>query len=167
MKNILLIVLLLAVTTLIILQFRGRNTAEPQPIVKVDTIYIEQIIKDTIPQLVYRTIKEVIVDTIYSIDSIPTPILVPLEERSYSNELVTEKEDTIAYRVNISGYKAQLNDIEIGIKYKQFNTTIIQPYKPNWKDRFNLSLQSGVGYGIINKKADVYVGVGLSCKIRL
>lgn len=166
MKNILLVVLLAAVTTLIIIQWKGQPK-ELEPITTTDTIYITQTVRDTIPKLIYRTIKEVRIDTVYTIDSIPTPILLPLEELTYSNTLVTEKEDTIEYRANISGYKASLDSIGIRMKYKQLNTTILQSSKENWKDRFGLGLQMGVGYGITNKRPDIYVGFGISYKIHL
>lgn len=36
--------------------------------------------------------------------------------------------------------------------------------KPKWKDKFTISPQVGVGYGIMTNKLDVYVGFGISYK---
>lgn len=58
----------------------------------------------------------------------------------------------------------KLDSITFKLKYKQINTnTIIE--KPKKDKRWNVGVGVGTGYGLINKKPDVFVGVSISYKL--
>lgn len=167
MKKIILFLIFISVILITYLTFKVSDKQDKvsNNVVTTDTIYIIQVIHDTIPQLVVERIKEIKIDTLYSVDSIYTPILLPIEERIYENEITTAKLDTIQYRASVTGYRASLDSIDIAIKYKQYNTTMITNKNKKWIDGFYISPSVGLGYGLINKKCDIYLGVGVGCKI--
>jgi len=159
MKNIIPTILLIALLVGLLLMTRN-NKSTPAAITTIDTVYITQIVRDTVPQLIERRTKEVVRDIVYNVDSIMIPVYIPIEQQTYSNQLTTEKQDTVEYRASVSGYRASLDNIEITMKYRQFNTTITQQSKGRWTDRINFGVQIGTGYGMFNRKPDVYVGFG-------
>nr|DAM58711.1 MAG TPA: hypothetical protein [Caudoviricetes sp.] len=127
------------------------NNRKEESIPQIDTITI--IRTDTItiikPQHIYKYVDRIIRDTLYSIDSILVPVNVPLETKVY--------EDT-TYRAVISGYRANLDSISI------FNKNQIQYInKITYKTKkWNISPSLGLGYGILNRKIDVYMGFSLN-----
>lgn len=126
------------------------NNRKEEPIKIIDTITI--IKTDTItiikPQSVIRYVDKIVRDTLYSIDSIPVFINVPIETKVYADS---------NYRAVVSGYKASLDTISI------FNKNLIQyinkiTYKTK---RINFSPSIGFGYGMFNKRIDMYVGFSI------
>lgn len=126
------------------------SNREKEEIQITDTITI--IKRDTItiikPQPVIRYRDRIIRDTLYSIDSIPVFINVPIETKVYADS---------NYRAVVSGYKASLDTISI------FNKNLIQyinkiTYKTK---RINFSPSIGFGYGMFNKRIDMYVGFSI------
>lgn len=116
-------------------------------ITKVDTLIIEKPIPDTV------YIKEIITDTVYSTDSVLVEVQLPVETKIYT--------DDSTYEASISGYKAELD------YFKVFPvTTTIYNEKTLEIERkqplLTHNIQLGVGYGVINKKPDLYVGYGIS-----
>lgn len=89
-------------------------------------------------------------------------------------ELVTEKKkyldtlyckgDTAIINASVSGINASLDSIGIRLKKKNYiQTNTIEITNTVYKrKRFNISPQVGFGYGILNNKCDIYLGVGLS-----
>ena len=112
-------------------------------IIRTDTI---EIIK---PQPVIKYRNKIVRDTLYSIDSIPVLVDVPIETKVYQDS---------NYRAIISGYKTELDSIHI------FNKNQIQYInKITYKTKkWNISPSVGVGYGAFNKKIDMYVGFSLN-----
>lgn len=124
--------------------------AKEEPIPQTDTITI--IKRDTItiikPQPIIQYVDRIVRDTLYSVDSIPVPINVPIETKVYADS---------NYRAIISGYRPQLDSISI------FNKNQIQyinkiTYKTK---RINFSPSIGFGYGMFNRKFDMYVGFSI------
>lgn len=129
------------------------SNREKEEIQITDTITI--IKRDTItiikPQPIVEYRDRIIRDTLYSIDSIPVPINVPIEVKVYQDS---------SYRAVISGYKPELDSIYIFNK-NQIQTINKITYKTK---RINFSPSIGFGYGMFNRKFDTYVGfsIGLS-----
>lgn len=116
-------------------------------ITKVDTVIVEKPIPDTI----YLT--KIVTDTVYSTDSVLVEVQLPVETKIYT--------DDSTYEASISGYKAELD------YFKVFPvTTTIYNEKTLEIERkqplLTHNIQLGVGYGVINKKPDLYVGYGIS-----
>lgn len=123
------------------------NTKETitDTIIKKDTL----IKKDTIyyPKPIPKYIK--IKDTIYiekKGDSIPLPI----EEKTYT--------DDSTYNVRISGFKPVLEEIMVFPNTIYITTEKTLEIKK--KQRFNWGIQCGMGYGMINNKMDIFIGIG-------
>lgn len=135
---------------------------------KTDTLTVTKT--DTVPQYITKTItkplpvKETILrhDTLYN---------APLSVKTYEDSITTTNNAKVQYRATVSGYEQSLDTIEFNVKYPMITNTItntitnekvITKYK-NPKITFNLSV--GAGYGIINKKPDIYVGFSLGMPI--
>lgn len=116
-------------------------------ITKVDTVIVEKPIPDTI----YLT--KIVTDTVYSTDSVLVEVQLPVETKIYT--------DDSTYEASISGYKAELDYFKvfpvITTIYNE-KTLEIERKQP----LLTHNIQLGVGYGVINKKPDLYVGYGIS-----
>lgn len=146
--NLLIIISIIIVVTCI----RCYSNNRKEEVIRItDTITI--IKRDTItiikPQHTYKYRDRIVRDTLYNTDSIPVPVDVPIETKVYEDS---------SYRAVISGYKAELDSIYI------FNKNEIQYInKISYKTKkLNISPAVGVGYGILNRKIDVYVGFSLN-----
>lgn len=130
----------------------NRNSVENS--LKTDTVTITKIDTVTImkPVIQYRYITQVITDTLYNTDSIKVPVRIPIERTTYQDS---------TYRAVVSGYRASLDTIQIypTHTYKTIINTITK------QRRFNIGVQAGVGYGVFNKKPDIYVGLGVSYRL--
>lgn len=128
----------------------NRNSVENS--LKTDTVTITKIDTVTIikPVVQYRYITQVITDTLYNTDSIKVPVRIPIESKTYQDS---------TYRAVISGYRASLDSIQV---YPIHTITTITNTK---QKRFNIGVQTGVGYGCFNKKPDIYVGLGVSYRL--
>ena len=82
--------------------------------------------------------------------------------------------DTLRYQCLIEGYgyendsMPRLTDFKAHYKakYTQTNTTITQTItKPQKRKLIHIQPQVGFGYGVINKKPDMYVGLGIGIDI--
>lgn len=125
--------------------------AKEEPIPQTDTITI--IKRDTItiisPQPVIQYRDKIVRDTLYSIDSIPVLVDLPIETKVYADS---------SYRAVVSGYKAELDSIYIFNK-NQIQTINKITYKTK---KWNVSPSVGIGYGILNRKIDMYVGFSIN-----
>lgn len=111
-------------------------------IIKRDTI---TIIK---PQPIVEYRDRIIRDTLYNTDSVPVLVDVPIEVKVYQDS---------SYRAVISGYKAELDSIYIFNKNQIYTINKIT-YKTK---RINFSPSIGFGYGMFNKRIDMYVGFSI------
>lgn len=142
--------LIIFIIVLICLKCCYFNNRKEEKIPQTDTITI--IKRDTItiikPQPVIQYRDRIVRDTLYNTDSIPVLVDVPIETKVYADS---------NYRAVVSGYKASLDAISI------FNKNQIQyinkiTYKTK---RINFSPSIGFGYGMFNRKFDMYVGFSI------
>lgn len=129
----------------------GKGNKQIKIIYNTDTIYNKDTITITklVPQTTY--IDHYITDTLYTTDSIYVPVQVPIETNIYKDSLHT---------VKFSGYKAKIEHFECYQRetiIKQEKVLEIEKKKPYIES----GIQLGIGYGIMNKKPDVYVGYGI------
>ena len=117
-------------------------------IVKVDTITYEK----PIPKYITQT--KTITDTLKTTDTIPqyVEVEVPIESKTY--------QDSTYYAV-ISGFRANLDTLKV---FPRETTITIEKtsYKPNKGVKIRPSVNVGYGYGMFNKKSDLYIGLGAS-----
>ena len=131
-------------------------TTEPEPsvVIERDTVYKDTTIYKPVPVDSHKTRKVVYIrvpvpkylpgDTIH--DSIEVP--VPIYQKRYENSL---------YTAWVSGYRPNLDSIRLYLPEVQTTVTktIVTP-----APLITFGIQAGGGYGIINRKPDIYVGVG-------
>ena len=131
-------------------------TTEPEPsvVIERDTVYKDTTIYKPVPVDSHKTGKVVYIrvpvpeylpgDTIH--DSIEVPI--PIMQKRYEDSL---------YTAWVSGYRPNLDSIRLYLPEVQTTVTktIATP-----APLITFGIQAGGGYGIINRKPDIYVGVG-------
>lgn len=142
--------------------FAGKRTAISQMetttdtlvVTRIDTIRIEKPMYHTV--ITRDTILLAVADTIRVNDT--TYVQLPIESKVYSDSL---------YKAQVSGYKAELDWIEVYPVTKTVtvnNTLTNTAYK---KTRWGIGIQAGYGATIYNSKIQLtpYVGVGVSCNL--
>ena len=133
-------------------------TTEPEPsiVIKRDTVWKDSIIREPLPaetintgRVVYLRIpvpgkRDTLRDTIR--DSIDIP--VPIYQKRYEDSL---------YTAWVSGFEPNLDSINLHQPTitETITKTIVKP-----SPLITFGIQAGGGYGIINRKPDIYVGVG-------
>ena len=135
---------------------------------KTDTLTVTKT--DTVPQYITKTItkpkyvKEEIIrhDTLYN---------APLSLKTYEDSITTTNDAKVQYRAIISGYEQSLDTIELDVKYPMITNTItntitnektITKYR---NPKITAGIAAGAGYGIINKKPDIFIGFSLQVPI--
>lgn len=113
-----------------------------------DTFYLTKPIPELIEVVRIDTVKE------------NTPLIV--ENKTYKDTICNEK-DSIILQSTIQGVNAMLLSTEVDWrKHTEVitNTITIEKYiKPK---KIRITPQLGVGYGLLNKQTDIYLGIGLS-----
>lgn len=138
----------------------------PQNVIKTDTVTVTDTFwKDTIIIEKEFVPKEVIkkkVDTLYLQNGDTLNLIT--EQKKYEKSIVSDK-DTADLEIYVSGIETSLDSLKMRLKTHTVTNTIeITKYverKKTFKDRFHFEPQVGIGYGLTNKKTDIYVGVGL------
>ena len=102
------------------------------------------------------------VDTVYTKEGDTLQLIT--ESKRYDRSLVSDK-DTCDLQIYTTGINTSLDSLKLRLKtHTVTNTVEITKYiqkNKTIKDRIHLEPQVGVGYGLIGRKVDVYVGVGL------
>lgn len=148
------IILFISLLLIISLSFNiYQYNSKPNIKIIKDTINTETILYDTIPIPKKEYITNTVKDTFFINDTIPIYVDLPITTKEYSN-----KNDSIEYKLSISGYKPQLDYINI----KSYNSTIIETkWLKEPKNRFTHGINLSVGYGLLNRKPDLYIGYGI------
>ena len=142
------IILILILCFLCFLTGRHTKKAEVGFICKTDTFIRVDTIRDSIPYPVYETVIQTVPDLfpVYITlggDTIREPVYIPVP--------ITQKEyRTEDYRLSISGYKPNLDYIEIYRKTEQITKVVDR--------RFGIGITAG--YGIGRNGLSPYVGIG-------
>ena len=135
---------------------------------KTDTLTVTKT--DTVPQYITKTItkpipiKEEIIrhDTLFN---------APLSLKTYEDSITTNNDASVRYKAIISGYEQSLDTIEFNVKYPMVTNTItntitnektITKYR---NPKITAGIAAGAGYGIINKKPDIFVGFSVQLPI--
>lgn len=139
-------------------------------VIKTDTVYQTKTYTDTIPKYITKTITKR--DTLFQQND-STPHIVELKHKTFYNT-VTEDKDTISYQAHISGFDVdstdypRLDSINLSLRHyiTQTNTTTTQVIKvPQKRSKWHLSPSVGLGYGVVNKQWDAFLGVSLGYDI--
>lgn len=135
------------------------NVIKTDTVTVTDTFWRDTVIteKEFVPKIIVKTK----VDTVYDQNGDTIPLVT--ESKMYEKSLVSDK-DTCDLEIYTSGINTSLDSLKMRLKtHSVTNTVEITKYverKKTFWDRFNWGVQCGLGYGIVKKNVDLYVGVG-------
>lgn len=152
MKRAFWIMLVVLVVSIAINVWQWRHQPEAETMVDHDTVWRDSIIREPLPAETINTGKVVYIkipvpggrDTIR--DSIEVP--VQIQQKRYEDSL---------YTAWVSGYEPALDSINLRLPTitETVTKTIVKP-----SPLITFGVQVGGGYGVFNRKPDVYVGIG-------
>ena len=129
---------------------------EYETVTKYDTTYVHTIDTVTVTKndIVYKN--TIVLDTLYLRDTIKL-----VEQKTYQDTLST---------IFFHGIDCEIDSIEYRIptdtvKFTIDNTVYVKEKDNFWKNRFVVTAGIYAGYGIITKKTDIYVGVGIGVRL--
>lgn len=131
--------------------------------IRVDTVLTEK--HDTIlltNQKPYTEIRyKIVTDTLRTTDSVKVPVEVPLSLQKYEGDTLSTDGTKVHYKASISGYRQSLDTLWFDVER---HDRIITKEVTKWKEKkgFKVAPSIGAGYGVINRKPDIYFGVSLS-----
>lgn len=131
-------------------------------VAKSDTVYRQLIHTVLEPQL--KTEYIIRYDTIAT-DTPQTHFNVPITAKLYADSITLQDSTEIAYKAKISGFNANLDTISFRLKYPQVTNTTEKTITVYKQPKLNIGLSAGAGYGVINKKPDIFVGITLTYPI--
>lgn len=162
--NLHVVTVILAILLALSLWFNiaSRQSAKEKTVEKVKVEYVTH--KDTHPTASAETVIKTVVDTLPIVryvnkiarDTIllasegkkdSVAVKIPITQKTYRDSLYT------AY---VSGYKPSLDSITVRERIVTHTITVTRTrYKP-----FSFGIIGGAGYGFVNRKPDVFIGVG-------
>ena len=143
---------------------------KPYEVIKTDTITTtktDTLWKDTTitkTKTVLKYVKETSRDTLYLKNGKDT--VLTTENKTYQDTLCNEG-DSVMLQIAISGVKSNLDSIKADWRKSTqviTNTITVEKYIKQNK-RFNVGVQTGVGYGFTSKQIEPYIGFGIQINI--
>ena len=143
-------------------------------VIKADTVFTtktDTLWKDTTiveKEIVPKIIVKAKIDTLFKENGETVQLIT--ESKRFDKRLISNK-DTADVQVYTSGINTSLDSLKMRFKTHReivTNTVEVTKYVNESKrfiDRFHIQPQVGVGYGVLNKKFDTYVGVGIGFDI--
>lgn len=131
--------------------------------IKRDTIWKDTTITEK--EFVPKYITKIKTDTLYKSNGDTVQLIT--ESKRFDKTLTIDK-DTADLQIYTTGINTSLDSLKMALKThhevitKEVEITKYVKQPKTFKDRFHISPQVGVGYGFINRKVDVYAGIGLS-----
>lgn len=150
--------------------YRLKNSMEPYEVIRTDTItttMTDTLWKDTTITKTDTKVKYIQVvktDTVY--DKQGNELELITDNKTYSDTILCGR-DTIDYQIHISGIKSRLDSVSLRLKKSEViktNTIEVTKYIKQNK-RFNVGVQTGVGYGFTSRQIEPYIGFGLQINI--
>lgn len=161
-KYVLYCIIFLLVVLVSILTLKCCQKAEKEPNqviihdtlteITYDTVYLDHYktikvqLHDTLNQLVY--IDSVVVDSVY--------VDIPISRYEFDTICKTDT-TTFEIMMKLSGYDVSLDTLTYGFKYTPAPVVVKKNF---FKEHFKAGIGVSGGYGIINRKPDIYVGAG-------
>ena len=165
LKQLIIAILLIPLITLIF-----SRTCERVPleiIERTDTLVISDTVfqKDTfiIEKPIPKYIEVLKIDTVFNEKG--DTIQLVTENKIY-NDTLCNQNDSIILQSSIRGINPTLDYIKADWRRQNITNTIeITKYIKTKPKRFTFNPQIGVGYGVFNKRPDVFFGVGISVNL--
>ena len=146
MKHVIYIIIIIILVILNLYQYNKNDIVKINTVEVRDTVVIRDTIKFDNPTLIYVKTEP---DTLY-IESIDSVVTIDKETKLYKDSL---------YELQLSGIRPNLDYINVYPKTTYITTEKVSYVKD--KRRFTHGIQAGVGFGIVNKKPDVFIGYGV------
>ena len=135
------------------------GTADTIVMIHYDTIY--NTIFKVVEKPIFKAVETIKHDTVYRDKD--TIISLPVERKTYNDTVFFTQNDTVCIETTIIGINPSLERIKALLLKRQINQnteTIITKYKK--KKGLIIAPTIGVGYGVFNKKPDVFAGIGIT-----
>lgn len=169
-SNTLPIVCFLLCLLLLGICFHIKNRMEPYEVIKTDTITTtktDTLWKDTTITKTDTKVKYIEViktDTVY--DKQGNELELITDNKTYIDTICAQK-DTAIVTSYISGVNAKLDSLKVEMKTaREITTNTIEVTKYiKQNKRFNVGVQTGVGYGFTSRQIEPYIGFGLQINI--
>ena len=87
--------------------------------------------------------------------------MLPYERKWHKDTVFFSENDTAIIETVIVGINPSIERINALLKKRQINQAIEKTIKEKKKSKLFIAPTVGVGYGVINKKPDLYIGVGI------
>lgn len=135
----------------------------------IDTVTVVEFkwLTDTfeVEKPIPKYIEKLKVDTFYTKEGKDT--IFKTEKKTYDT-LLCQNQDSIQLKTTISGINVRIDSLQVLLKKQEkiiTNTITITKYIDKPKKLINIQPQLGMGYGVFNKKPDMYVGIGIGINI--
>lgn len=144
------------------------NGIESDTIIKTDTLWKWKDTTITKKEFVPKYITKIKTDTLFKENGDTVQLIT--ESKRYDKTIISDK-DTADVQVYTSGINTSLDSLKMRFKTHReviTNTVEITKYvekKKTFKDRIKVIPNVGVGYGLINNKPDIYIGVGIGYEL--
>lgn len=166
-KWIILLLSLLLVATFVIGCMVGETRSETLEIRDTVTVVEFKWLTDTfeVEKPIPKYIEKLKIDTFYTKEGKDT--LLKTEKITYDT-LLCQNQDSIQVKITTSGINVKIDSLQVLLKKQEkiiTNTITITKYIDKPKKLINIEPQIGMGYGVFNKKPDMYVGIGIGVKI--
>ena len=123
---------------------------------RVDTVWQDVVIHDTIPSLVYKQIVKT--DTLYAKDGSEVPLYT---ENVVYADMLTNDEDSVAYKAYITGIQPRLDSIDIWMNRRFITNNVIQTVTVKEKAKknpFYYGIGVSAGYDPFNNRPALIIG---------
>ena len=130
--------------------WQWRNHPKESTVIEHDTVWKDSIIREPVAAETVMTERVVYVKVAVPPDTVhgSIEVQIPIEQKRYEDSL---------YTAWVSGFQARLDSIRLRLPEVQTKVTktVVKP-----TPLITVGIQAGGGYGVFNRKPDVYIGVG-------
>ena len=156
--------LLTALFMAVLVSVFGWKNSRPEAIYDgADTVVVTRIdtVFDTITVTKYKP--KPIKEEVLRIDTVYADTLLTTERSIYCDTILATPTDTVCVMTEIEGIDARVNYLKAYLKkgtiteHTENTITVVKK-----KKGFMIAPTVGVGYGLINRKPDIYLGIGIT-----
>lgn len=155
----LLVIILLIVGFLIFFGDDGKPEIVEKTVIVTDTLY--QTVTDTVTVERLLPVKEEVIKFI----EVKKDTILPVFNKYYQDTLILCQNDSIIQEIYTSGLEHSIDSVKVELKKQETivtNTITIDRIIKEKPKKLAVSLNVGYGYGVFNKRPDIYAGIGLS-----